>query len=280
MSSTTQTSQLEVVRPDPNACFPKHSPAWRWNVATYVCDWYSGDPPNSDDPWVQEAATFLRQCLRGWSDAASEPTETQHDIADACRLCLGGAVQLAILKARLLADESPSVIEQRSGIPARVVETFEKLLFNVSQRECRDQICFSLVRPDRLLQKPDIGSYLLMKTRTTGAEGLERTVALLGRLDGRTMADGLPAEHSDESLAEISLRLDLAAGLRLLKKKQLKQLGSLMPCRTAAANAEPGMQVTLDEILSDVRVPKDIRLYARAGQQTIGTKSLANKRSG
>jgi hypothetical protein len=54
--SATQSDQIQLKRPDPDACLPQHSPAWRWCTAMYVSDPYSGNPPNSDDPWVQDAA--------------------------------------------------------------------------------------------------------------------------------------------------------------------------------------------------------------------------------
>jgi hypothetical protein len=69
MSTATQSKQIQLKRPHPDACLSQHSPAWRWCTAMYVSDPYSGNPPNSDDPWVQEAAEFLRQLRTGWSES-------------------------------------------------------------------------------------------------------------------------------------------------------------------------------------------------------------------
>ena len=54
MSNATQSNQIQLIRPDPDACLPQRSPAWRWCTAMYVSDPNCGNPPNSNDPWVQD----------------------------------------------------------------------------------------------------------------------------------------------------------------------------------------------------------------------------------
>jgi hypothetical protein len=283
MSSTTQTSQLEVVRPDPNACFPKHSPAWRWNVATYVCDWYSGDPPNSDDPWVQEAATFLRQCLQNWSDASGEPTLPQRVIAEACAVHSGNSVQRAILESRLLVNETYDEIAERSAIPGNVVEAFEQLFFNVTEPECREQFCSSRFRPEHLLPRPhrqrEIGPYLHMLAGTEGAAGVEAVAELLGRLDGKTFAKGLAGSSTTASRMERARRVLLIQGLGLFKRKQLKQIQSLLGAMPnvllAVGTASDEKSLLWDELLKQVCVPTDIRQYATSHERSAAANFAA-----
>ena len=233
-----------------------------------------GHPPNGDDPWMQETAQFMRRCRSGWSEGTSTPTAGQRVIAEACALH-GNPVHLAILQARLLANETYADIERHSGIPASVVEAYQQLFFNVTDQTCLDRFLYDLVRPDRLVlrlvQKRDIGSFLLMLARAEGAAGVEAAAMLLARLDGQTFTDGLPAEHTSDSRWERSRRLVLIGGLGLFKRKQLKQLQSLMgvmPNVALAISAAADAMLPLwDELLSQVRVPKEIRQYAKAEER-------------
>ncbi len=153
MSNATQPNPIQLKRPDPDACLPQRSPAWRWCTAMYVSDPNCGNPPNSDDPWVQDAAEFLRQCRTGWSEGAIEPTETQRVIREAVAL-YGNKVQRAILEARLLANETCVDIARHSGIPVSVVEAYEQLFFNVANQICLNQISGSLFQPMRVPYGP------------------------------------------------------------------------------------------------------------------------------
>ena len=173
MSNATHPNPIQLKRPDPDACSPQESPAWRWCTAMYVSDPNCGNPPNSDDPWVQDAAEFLRQCRTGWSEGAIEPTEIQRIIAEAYALLADNKVRLAILQARLLAGETYDDIARHSGIPAAVVEAHEQLFFNVTNQTCLSQICGNLFQPKRVLQgllpDRDIGSHLQMLARSDAA---------------------------------------------------------------------------------------------------------------
>jgi len=270
MSNATQSNQLQLKRPDPDACLPQHSPAWRWCTAMYVIDPGCGNPPNSDDPWVQEAAEFLAQCRTGWSEGSIEPTQTQRVIREACVLQADNKIQRAILEARLLAGETYDEIARHSGIPIAVVQAYEQLFFNVTNQVCFNQICGSLVHPGRLLlgllPNRDIGSHLQMQARTEGAESFVATAELLARLDGKTFADGLPLEAEVGRRWDRMGRLGLIRGLGLFKPKQQKLIQTLV-------GTSPGMMIAMqtasetdlplwDRLLSQIPVPKDIRDYA------------------
>ena len=248
----------------------------------YVSDPNCGNPPNSDDPWVQDAAEFLRQCRTGWSEGAIEPTETQRVIREAVAL-YGNKVQRAILEARLLANETCDDIARYSGIPASVVEAYEQLFFNVANQICLSQIGGNLFQPMRLLQGllPDrkIGFHLQMVARTEGTEGVEATAELLARLDGKTFAEGLPAEAEVGRRWERMSRLGLICGLGLFKQKQMKQIESLIgtsPSMMIAMQTATDKTLPLwDELLSQVPVPKDIREYANGLKKATTTKKAA-----
>jgi hypothetical protein len=73
MPTATQSDQIQLIRPDPDACLPQHSPAWRWCTAMCVSDPYSGNPPNMTFPeptgktldvqkFVLKVAGTLRGC--------------------------------------------------------------------------------------------------------------------------------------------------------------------------------------------------------------------------
>ncbi|MCY2987851.1 MAG: hypothetical protein NTY19_08325 [Planctomycetota bacterium] len=269
MSNATQPDPIQLKRPDPDACSPQKSPAWRWCTAMYVSDPNCGNPPNSDDPWVQDAAEFLRQCRTGWSEGSIEPTETQRVIREAVAL-YGNKVQRAILEARLLANETCDDIVRHSGILASVVEAYEQLFFNVANQICLKQVCGNLFRPERVLQgllpDRDIGFHLQMVARTEGTEGVEATAELLARLDGKTFAEGLPAEFEVGRRWERMSRLGLIRGLGLFKPKQQKHIQTLVgnsPSMMIAMQTATDKTLPLwDELLSQVQVPKDIREYA------------------
>ena len=296
MSNATQSNQIQLVRPDPDACLPQHSPAWRWCTAMYVSDPNCGNPPNSDDPWVQDAAEFLGQCKTGWSEGTIEPTETQRVIAEAFALLADNKVRLAILQARLLANETYGDIARHSGIPAAVVEAYEQLFFNVTNQICLKQICGNLFRPERvllgLLPDRDIGTYLHTLARTEGAESVEGTAELLARLDGKTFAEGLPAEFEVGRRRERMSRLGLIRGLGLFKPKHQKQIQSMVgttpSMMIAMQTATDKTLLMWDELLSQVPIPKEIRQYANglkkattnmAGAVKVPTKKAAARKA-
>lgn len=269
MSNATQSNAIQFSRPEPADCHPQQCPAWRFNAATFLSDHSSGNPSLSEDPWLREATEFLRQCRSGWSESNGEPTEVQRVIAEAVAL-YGNKVQRAILEARLLAGETYDEIARHSGVPAAVVEAYEQLFFNVTNQVCFNQIIGNLVRPERmllgLLPDRDIGSHLQMQARTEGAESVEATAELLARLDGKTFADGLPLEAEVGRRWERLNRLSLIRGLGLFKRKQFKQIESLVG---TSPNMMIAMQTATDEtlqlwddVLSQIPVPKDIREYA------------------
>ena len=231
---------------------------------------------------MQDAAEFLRQCRTGWSEGSIEPTETQRVIREAVAL-YGNKVQRAILEARLLANETCDDIARHSGIPASVVEAYEQLFFNVTNQICLKQICGNLFRPERvllgLLPDRDIGTYLHTLARTEGAESVEGTAELLARLDGKTFAEGLPAETEVGRRWERLTRLGLIRGLGLFKQKQMKQIESLIgtsPSMMIAMQTASDKTLPLwDELLSQVQVPKDIREYANGLKKATTTKKAA-----
>jgi hypothetical protein len=253
----------------------------------YLSDPNCGNPPNSDDPWVQEAAEFLAQCKTGWSEGSIEPTQTQRVIAEALALQADNKVRLAILQARLLAGESYEEIAGHSGLPAAVVQAYEQLSFNVTNQVCFNQICGSLVHPGRLLlgllPNRDIGSHLQMQARTGGAESVEAIAELLARLDGKTFADGLPAEAEVGKRWERLSRLSLIRGLGLFKRKQFKQIESLVgtsPNMMIAMQTASETDLPLwDRLLSQISVPKDIREYAVGLKKATTKKAAAQKKA-
>lgn len=283
MTTTKQSNRLGFIRPDPDSCLPQRCPAWRWNTAIYVNDPNCGNPPNSDDPWVQAVAEFMERRSQDCAEGTGELTATDLVIAQVCALPIGNKVAVAILEARLLADETIDEIVQRSGIPAQVVEAYEQLFFNVTNEICKDNICFNLVRPDRLLlnliQKSDLGHYLQMVARTSGVEGVELVADVLGQLNGKTFADGLPAEDTKESLQERARRMTVIQGLGLFKPQQLKKFKSLLEAiANAARTGQEVPKATLvqwDQLLSQVRVPQGIREYAKTVKPSTAAKIAA-----
>ena len=285
MSNATQPNPIQLNRPTPNDCHAQHCPAWRWNAATFLSDPSSGNPPISDDPWLREATEFLRQCRSGWSEDTAEPTETQRVIREAVAL-YGNKVQRAILEARLLAGETYDDIARHSGIPATVVEAYEQLFFNVTNQTCLSQICGNLFQPMRLLQgllpDRDIGSHLHMQARIEGAESVEASAELLARLDGKTFAEGLPEEAEVGRRWERMSRLGLIRGLGLFKLKQVKQIKSLVRTSPnmmiAMQTASEADLLLWDGLLSQVRVPKEIRDYATGLKKATTTKKTASRK--
>ena len=286
MSNATQSNPLQLNRPTPNDCHPQHCPAWRWNAATFLSDPSIGNPPLSEDPWLGDATEFIRQCRSGWSEGTGEPTGVQRVIAEAVAL-YGNKVQRAILEARLLANESYDDIARHSGIPAAVVEAYEQLFFNITNQICLSQIIGSLFRPERLLlgllPDRDIGTYLHVLARTEGADSVEVTADLLARLDDKTFADGLPAEPEVGRRWERLSRLGLIRGLGLFKPKQQKQIQSLvgtLPSMMIAVQTATDKTLPLwDELLSQVRVPTEIREYAKGLKKAAPQKKAATEKT-
>ena len=115
-----------------------------------------------------------------------------------------------------------------------------------------------------------------MQARTEGAESVEATAELLARLDGKTFADGLPAEAEVGRRWDRLSRLGLIRGLGLFKPKQQKLIQTLVgtsPSMMIAMQTATDETLPLwDELLSQIPVPKDIREYA------IGLKKVCRRR--
>ena len=207
--------------------------------------------------------------------------------AEACVLQADNKIQRAILEARLLAGETYDEIARHSGIPAAVVQAYEQLFFNVTNQICFNQICGSLVHPGRLLlgllPNRDIGSHLQMQARTEGAESVEATAELLARLDGKTFADGLPAEAEVGRRWDRLSRLGLIRGLGLFKPKQQKLIQTLVgtsPSMMIAMQTATDETLPLwDELLSQIPVPKDIRDYAIGLKKAAPQKKAATEKT-
>jgi hypothetical protein len=120
-----------------------------------------------------------------------------------------------------------------------------------------------------------------MQARTEGAESVEATAEWLARLDGKTFADGLPAEAEVGRRWDRLSRFGLIRGLGLFKPKQQKLIQTLV-------GTSPGVMIAMqtatdetlplwDELLAQVRVPKEIRDYAN-GLKKATTKEAASQK--
>ena len=121
-----------------------------------------------------------------------------------------------------------------------------------------------------------------MQARTEGAESVEATAELLARLDGKTFADGLPAEAEVGRRWDRLSRLGLIRGLGLFKPKQQKLIQTLVgtsPSMMIAMQTATDETLPLwDELLSQIPVPKDIREYANGLKKATSTKAAAPRR--
>ena len=241
-------------------------PDWRYQTAAQIAqqaiDNDDHRPPTHADAWIQDAARIIHAALR--NDPAFRPTVRQWHILEAFTLKKRGLLAVSVLEARLASRQRPEEIARLCSLQPETIAAYTALLCDLSE-PCRWQTW------GRQRLMPSLGANkhvaaidaLLQRTLMLGGlEALERSIAVLCRLEGPTLADGLPERTAAGFLQQWSLRLDVALAWLPMNRTNARLLDRL---ETARRN-RPGNHRLGDEVidvgcqvLAKAKIPKPLR---------------------
>jgi len=142
--SNGSTSRAESTRRPAqiHADYRRHNPRrqldWRWQRASQLINYGEEPDPVYEDGWTRRACEYRRMTV----DHSTETlANAMPDIYAACQLKAIGGAPCWELEARILARETPEVIESKTGVIATVIECYQKMFFNVVGRiDCKTYI--------------------------------------------------------------------------------------------------------------------------------------------
>ena len=252
--------------PLPRDCDPSRHLDWRFRYAVHLVRNSSQRPITHEDPWVQEAINSCVACESGWEDR--EPTIVDQSIAAALELWQKDSLAKHLLEARLLAQENPQEIYERCHLSRLTIYAYLMLLFDVRGRE-RKGIWFLHPRPTGKVESAEVwqfGFALKQMACFNPSEGLEAHIDVLCRLDGKTMADGIPDRGTPAFARELSIRQKLAAPLlpdtrptkKLMDRLEEAAARDLLSGRTSSESIDLAI-----EILRKAKMPASLRKEIR-----------------
>jgi hypothetical protein len=117
----------------PRDCDPNRFVDWRWRYAAHLVQHADSQPIQHEDPWVQAAVDFSVAHQHGWKNR--ELAETDFAIYEALVMWQNGSLIKDLLEARLLAQEEPEKIAQRSHLSELAIMAYAQLMFDVHGRD-------------------------------------------------------------------------------------------------------------------------------------------------
>jgi hypothetical protein len=185
-------------------------------------------------------------------------------IAAALELWQEDSLTKHLLEVRLLAQEQPQEIYERCHLSLGTICAYLMLLFDVRGR---DRKGIWLLHPLSVgtLAGSEIGHFAFMLKQMacfeTG-EDLKDCIDVLCRIDGKTMADGLPARTEPAFVQELLIRQTLAEPLlpdtrsmkKLMQRFEEAVAGDLLCVRSSSESFDLGV-----EILCKAMIPAALR---------------------
>jgi hypothetical protein len=248
-----------TIMPD---CSPQRFLDWRLRYAYHLAEDANQLPIEHEDPWAQEAAQLIYAGFLG--DRKYKPTLRQWHIRQALSLHNSGSLVETVLQARLLSQQTHGDIAAKCRIDLLTIEAYATLLFDVrghdGVRRWFQQQFSTPPRPKLMIWQ--IGMVPTSCGAFEGPVALEQYVAVLCRLDGPTMADGLPDRSSPRFLKELQLRQALADPLlpRSRPTAQLMERFEQATRRDVRVGGPSDEAIELGiEILRKARIPAALR---------------------
>ena len=264
----------------PPSCNPKLFIDWRLRYASHLARHTRSRPIRHSDPWVETAANaFARQHDE---QGPLEPIPANIAFSNALSIYRTDSLEHEILDARLVALQEPKEIAQRCRLSELDVTAYSQLAFDVrgaDRKYVRPLIEVHIVHG----HNPDvrrIGHILRGIALLDSSETLEATISALGRLDGKTMADGLPARTEPEFAHELAIRRTLAKPL-LPNTRQINELMERFE-EVAAADTNVGrtsgesVDLTI-EILRKAKIPVALQKEIRREHESRSQEAAATR---
>lgn len=238
-------------------------PNWRCILANELAQHAKDHPPTHDDPWIEATAGLVYASLHGTQDELV-PTARQLHILQAFQLHRNGRLVTKVLECRLAGDESLDQIASRCNAHRDTIAAYAAILCDLSHHRRFQAWGTMQLNPINHTRRPvgPITTVLQSSFMFGGCEGLEEAVGVLCRLEGPTMADGLPAHDAPGFLKEFSRRSAFAQALLPRSKKNLELMYRFgEACRGEAPGAAMSAEA-IDigmEILRRVKIPEKLQ---------------------
>lgn len=256
-----------AAEPLPPECNPARHLNWRFRYALYLVDHGGGPPITHEDPWIQAAIDFRLAHDARWENRELRPVD--HAIFHASRLWQTDCLAKHLLEARLLAQQPPAEIAARCALPILTITAYAQLHFDVRGRDRRGiwmlhPLSTGVFANTRLWQ---FGWALKQMACFTTGEELEKRIKALCRLDGKTMAAGLPARTDPAFPAELTVRLALADLLLPATKSTEKLRSRLQEAAARDLQAGRSSQESVDlalQVLRRAKLPESLHKEIRS----------------
>ena len=247
------------IGPLPPDCSPDRFLNWRLRYANHLAEHTTARPIQHEDPWVQVAANTFACQFDG--PVEPEPTPVNFAIAEALQLYQSDTLERHVLEARLLVQEEPEEIAQRSRLSLLTITAYAHLVFDVRGVDRKGKWFMQQLRIAGPIQNADIatmGHALKQIACFNTSEDLEDHIDVLCRLDGKTMAEGLPDRVAPEYARELGARQALATPLlpttgpvnRLLQQFEDAAQRDLLAGQTSSESVDLAI-----EILRKAKIP-------------------------
>jgi hypothetical protein len=265
IDADTSGDDVQGALPDnaiPRDCDPNRHLDWRYRYAVHLVQNSSQHPITHEDPWVQANIDYCLACDSNWEDR--NPTIVDVAIGTALELWKGDSLAKHLLEARLLAQEQPQAIYGQCHLSLGTICSYLMLMFDVRGRD-RKGIWFLHPSSAGKIAGSKVwhfGFALKQYACRQTTEDIEDHIEVLCRLDGPTMADGLPARTEPAFGQELLIRQTLAEPLlsdtrpvkKLMDRFQEAAIRDLQHGRSSSESFDLGV-----EILQKAKIPAALR---------------------
>jgi len=216
---------------------------------------------------VQAAANVFACQLDGQGEF--EPTPMNLAFGEALLLSQADTLERHVLEARLLVQEDLEEIAERSRLSLLTITAYAHLMFDVCGVDRKGIWLLQQGQFAGPIQNADIwmvGHTLKQIACINPSEAFETHVDVLCRLDGKTMADGLPDRATPEFARELGIRQALAQPLLPNTRPMRKLMQRFEEAATSNLVAGRTSNEAIDiavEILSKAKIPVALRKEIR-----------------
>jgi hypothetical protein len=232
---------MKIYFPDSQRCSCHRPPDWRWCRAGWLVERGKYFSQRRDDADTGQAVRYFRALARSRrSDPGTHLLQRFPDVHAARVLHERAGASRLVVQARLLARQTPDETAPLTGIPARVIDVYEKLFFHCRDRlEARDWVLVHGIGRKRSAEGKDPDPSIVLKSFAYfgGPAVLEAVLPYL--LGGRDRLDAPLDLATPQGRCEQVIRLAVAAQLLPQGAATDRKLQKIMLILLKSARQQP-----------------------------------------
>lgn len=245
---------------------PEQCPDWRCRIAEQVArqaiDNHDDTPPTHEDGYIHDVARLIHAMRR--KDQDFRPTLRQWHILQAFTLRKRGMLAVTVLETRLASRQSPEEIARTCSLDPQTIAAYAALLCDLSEPPRQHVWNRQRLMPSFEANKhvDAIDALLQRRLMLGGLEAVEQSIAVLCRLEGPTMAAGLPELNTRGFVQELIDRLDLAQVLLPRGKTAAGLMERLEIARRHRSDQSGMSDEAIDigyQVLAKAKIPKPLQ---------------------